>query len=192
MATKDEDLDISKAIRILAFRAVETKEGGYTTRYVCRWYSREFHVPLPEVESIPFEEILQHFYECRYEAMEEEDIDEERRLLCETAAERIAREKTEAQQAINDDEFEKLIRDEVMAAKKKAAAQGVVDKPVPAKEEAIRTEAESAMPDSLAKPKADPVVRNIPEGIKMEFADDGELDDVGDCDIMGPPPKKKA
>lgn len=53
----------------------------YQIRMITRWYSRNFHTPLTEVQKIPVEEILQTFYECRYEEMEDDDLEIERKRL---------------------------------------------------------------------------------------------------------------
>ena len=74
---RDEDLDLLKAMRLCSYGAVKKKDNEYLLRFVCRWYSREFHTPLHLVENYPVEEVLQHFFECRYETMEDEDLEEE-------------------------------------------------------------------------------------------------------------------
>lgn len=53
----------------------------YQIRLITRWYSRTFYTPLTEVFKIPVEEILQAFYESRYEEMEPDDLESERQRL---------------------------------------------------------------------------------------------------------------
>jgi len=53
------------AIRVLALEAAENPTDLQIMAKLDRWFSREFHVPLPEVEKLPDEYILKHFFEDR-------------------------------------------------------------------------------------------------------------------------------
>ena len=61
--------DIYRAEQLKALQAVLIGSEAYFYRRVCRWYSNEFHTPLKDVEILPYEHILQHYYENKLEAM---------------------------------------------------------------------------------------------------------------------------
>lgn len=67
-------------LRILALRNAARPElapGEYRVRRVQRWYSKTFHVPLPDVADLPWEDVLLAWYESHYEEMEPELLEEE-------------------------------------------------------------------------------------------------------------------
>jgi len=53
---------------------VLNKSNAYFFRRIVRWYSTTFHTPLHIVESLPWYEILQHYYESQYEKMNETEL----------------------------------------------------------------------------------------------------------------------
>lgn len=55
--------DVLRALRVIALAEADdlSYDGWY--KYICRWYSREFHTPLPQVESMPEEIVLKTYYE---------------------------------------------------------------------------------------------------------------------------------
>lgn len=81
-------------IRVLALASVVKQNGEYFLRYIFRWYSKEFATPLHVVESLPLEDILMHFYECRYEEMEQPHREEEIHRLIKSK-EQLLQEKRE-------------------------------------------------------------------------------------------------
>lgn len=79
------------AIQKSALWAVVSPDGDAVLRNLFRWYSKTFHTPLADVEDIPIEFILQHYFETQYEELEEEDRHNLVILLLETREEREAR-----------------------------------------------------------------------------------------------------
>lgn len=57
------DLESLKNLKILA--ACEADEETFEAFYesICRWYSREFSTPLPQVEDMPVEKVLMTYYQ---------------------------------------------------------------------------------------------------------------------------------
>jgi hypothetical protein len=47
---------------------------GYFYRKVIRWFSKTFNTPINQVNSTPWDEILQHYYEAHYEQMPKNDL----------------------------------------------------------------------------------------------------------------------
>jgi hypothetical protein len=60
------DAKTIKNLKILAVR--DTINPSYESQYrsICRWFSTTFSVPLPEVEAMPDEYVLRHYYEHIY------------------------------------------------------------------------------------------------------------------------------
>lgn len=61
-------------IKIQAFESYLNEDDQYFYRKVCRWYSTEFHTPLTEVEKLPWDYILLHYYESSLEKMDYNDV----------------------------------------------------------------------------------------------------------------------
>jgi hypothetical protein len=71
------DANTLKAIQVLALRSVEDPTFEDFFERVCRWYSKSFSVPLPDVESIPDEKILRAYFEEHYYELATSDSDED-------------------------------------------------------------------------------------------------------------------
>ena len=62
-------------LRLEAMRSVLKNDAGFTYRSICRWYSQAYNTPLHEVGTptgvVSMEEVLQTFYEARYAEMDD-------------------------------------------------------------------------------------------------------------------------
>lgn len=195
MAKDDDDyINSLKATRLLAFRAVDKKEPEYVLRYIMRWYSREFFTPLHVVEELPIDDILTHFFECRYEGMDEHELEEEGEDLRMTPAEALAKEEAEEAAAEEDDEFEREAQEE--ASRQEATKPVTTPARLPEGEPEPPAIPVAVMGENLPTvfkelaDKADPSIKEIPPEIEMVFVDDGEMDEMGTWDLLGPPKKK--
>ncbi len=189
---RDEDLDLLKAIRLCAFGAVKERDSDYILRHIFRWYSREFHTELEKVEEIPLEKVLTAFFECRYENMEDEDLDEEDSRLRETYAERLEREAREKAESEDDDEFFRETVKEAATVNAKRSldepmADPDLDRPMflPIMGEKL-PQSFKQIADSMESK-----LKTVPAEVKMEFVSEDELDALDDWDILGPPSKNK-
>lgn len=101
------------SIRLIALRDVLLEPEEYLVRKVCRWYSRELRTPLTEVLLLPWDEVLRHYFEAKYEDMDEAELEQERIDLIQTEDERRAREMDDEQKrvidAAGDAEFQRLV-----------------------------------------------------------------------------------
>lgn len=71
-------MDLYRDLRLLALANVLAEDDSeYSIRKVFRWYSKEFFTPLHMVEDLPLDEIMTHYYESHYEALEGQDVQEE-------------------------------------------------------------------------------------------------------------------
>ncbi len=105
------------ALRTIALREVLNGGPDYWLRQVFRWYSREFSVPLPSVSDLPMDHVLQAYYECHYEKMEEDDREAERHFLIETDEDRRKRLADEERRVVEDLEYERAAAAEAVKAK---------------------------------------------------------------------------
>lgn len=105
------------AVRTKALIAVTKPDVAASMRRIFRWYSREFSTPLHTVDTLPLEDILQAYYEDRYESMEEPLLEQEMAEMSLTPAERA---KVEAAQTEADEEFEAMVLAQIKQAEDQA------------------------------------------------------------------------
>jgi hypothetical protein len=98
-----------KAIKTLAMAAVVSENDDYNLRYVQRWYSKEYSTPLADVEDIPVPDLLQTYFEVRYEDMAATDRKQEIERLLETEEEHRLRCREEDAEEASLAEFAKQI-----------------------------------------------------------------------------------
>lgn len=114
---------------------VTAPDADYEYRRVVRWYAKTFHTPIALVREIPFEELLQDYYESVYEDMEDAEPDAndelertplevERDLLAEDDAERAARLAKEKADREVGDRFMKMVEAEEIRKAEKWAKLG--------------------------------------------------------------------
>lgn len=169
-------------LKLLAMHAVVTEPGEYTTRHIFRWYSREFGTPLHVVESLPLEDVLQHYFECQYEELAEEQRAETiRRLLIDP--DKLSRIKRQ-EDAEDADAWE---------FGKEAAAQAPADVPInapPVDPITERFEAARKQVEDLSK-KIDTAMESatlkepLPENVHLTF-EDLDSPEVDDAPSFGP------
>jgi hypothetical protein len=67
------DAKLIRAIQVLALKAVEEPDDEAIYSRICRWYSREFSTPLPEVENLDPIHVLSHYFQDKYLTMSSGD-----------------------------------------------------------------------------------------------------------------------
>ena len=124
-------MDYYTAIRLNALDAVLSGDNQeYVLRHIFRWYSKTFATPLNEVEELPLEDVLTHYYETKYEDMKDIEIDMEKASLLETNEERQDRmRKLDEEKALQLDLTSKkeLMEELFRPAKKKEGLPGLGD-----------------------------------------------------------------
>lgn len=150
------------AIRARALRSILQPDYEYNLRHIFRWYSRSFATPLHHVPNLPLEDVLQAFFEERYETMEAQNQDplirEELDDLVMTPTERAEKEKLVQQYEEADDEWLAQIEADLAEGK----AVGKKKKP---------------------PPPVDP-------DVKISFVNTDLLAQLADLDPLAPPKKK--
>lgn len=101
-------MDNYKAIKTSSLKNVLKPNFEYHIRKLYRWYSKQFHTPLQECFDIPVEIVLMHFFEEKYEAMNEEELQEEVHSLLETEDQRKERIEQEEQDKVAEYEMFRL------------------------------------------------------------------------------------
>jgi hypothetical protein len=91
-------MSIIESIQKTALLAAIEPDGEAVLRNLFRWFSKTFHTPLADVEEMPIEYILQHYFESQYEELENEDKHNLIIFLLESKEEREARKKRESQE----------------------------------------------------------------------------------------------
>ncbi len=156
-------------LQVLAFREVLAETNEYRLRFLYRWYSKTFATPLHRVSSIPLTDVLEAFWEERYEKMEPEELETERGRLLETDAERLARLIKEDRDKV---ELESFV-EEVKATA--AVTQKIPDLKVPAPVKTQRPIPEPSLPEASQLKKASD---SLPENISIKFTPTDFFDEL--------------
>jgi succinate dehydrogenase flavin-adding protein (antitoxin of CptAB toxin-antitoxin module) len=112
-------VDRLEALQATALLAVIRESDDYLVRRILRWYSTTFHTPLHQVEELPFDYILTHYFETMYENVGDAKRRKYARLMSETDEERASREERESDDAFVK-KMEKVARREAEAAEKRS------------------------------------------------------------------------
>jgi hypothetical protein len=132
-------------------------------RRIQRAYSKKYSTPLPVVQDLPAEEVLQAYYEGAFEEMDDEEREEYIDFLTETDEQRAEREKNESDEEKRDDDFVEALTKEVeqdVAAGRKGRVQ----------RKRKRRRAPDAKPTELEGGQDEPL-------INMQFGEGGNLID---------------
>ena len=180
-----DEINSLKATRLLAYRAVTKRDPEYVFRHILRWYSRTFSTPLHEVEDLPIDEVMRHFFVVRFEDMDESELEEEELDLRLTDAEKKTKAEKEKTDSVADDDFYALMQAKANAtspAVKPATADGAIPttEPLPL-----------GLPANFQKlaDTAEAAEKMIPPDIKMTFVSDKEIEDMESWDLLGAPSK---
>lgn len=107
--------DDLNAIAALAFCSVDSPDWDSFYRKICRWFSKNYSVPLPQVENELSEEyVLRHYFEDMYVNLSESNSDESHKQWAETKG-RIAalfKEKASDEDVDEDSYWEKALEEE--------------------------------------------------------------------------------
>jgi uncharacterized protein YdaU (DUF1376 family) len=85
--------------QINALHSVLIGDENYYYRKMCRFVSQNFSIPLNEVEKMPVDYVLMHYFEGTYEGWEEKDLVNLAKELC--APDMKAEEEEQIQAAID-------------------------------------------------------------------------------------------
>lgn len=161
------------ALRLRAMRAVLTPDEDAHLRRIFRWYSQTFHTPLHQVEELPVVDVLQAFYEDKYETMAEEDREKELIELLETEEERALRLKEQDERQTDTFDFAKFTEAEVRRKEEQKKLKDLA----PDQAEKFKQVPESKLPTAMER---------LPEGVEIKFVSadtfEAELEGFGGLD----------
>jgi hypothetical protein len=183
-------LDLLKAIAPVAFDAVKEPRTPTTCSGSSSAGTAASFDPLPEVEAMPLEEVLMHFFECRYEGMEDEELDGGRSAWPRPAPSGCPRGEGEAGRGGRRRLFQAASRPSPTPTgqARRPAARRPWTTPTSTGPCSCRSWARSCpRPSRTSWPKMDPKLKSVPPEIKMEFVTEAELGDLDDWDVLGPP-----
>lgn len=166
-------MDLFEALQLRAAKAYLEPDHEAWLRRIFRYYSKNFHVPLPEVEALPLEHVLTTYYEDVIAQMDTDAREEAFDWLAMTEEERERMKKEEKVKEEKDDEFFESLNSEV----KKGMTKG------PPKERP------KFKPPVVKKPLSKPPPAPPGPDIKMRF-DSNLMEAVGNLDPLAPPPRK--
>lgn len=141
-------------LQLKALDCIFNPTDEYLQRKICRWYSKEFNTPLKDVYSIPFDEILTHYYESKFENIPYNDLID---ILIEDFLPELSIEK--------DEENEKWIKELEQEQEQTLKANK--------KRQSLNNQIEPAT--KKQSPTSDPALQ--PEDVVMNF-DDNDFGDI--------------
>jgi hypothetical protein len=118
-------MDTVEAIRLIALRDVIKGGTEYSLRYLYRWYSKTFATPLAEVYDLDLHDLLQAFFEEKFEGMEPDALEETREELLLTEAQRAEEAAKMTADARAEAELLEMSRQETQGLEKLTAAAPV-------------------------------------------------------------------
>lgn len=141
-------------IQKIAFLSVLRPDYDAWIRKVCRWYSRTFKTPLDQVEDLPINYVLQHYWETVFDEMEDAEKRQALMELLETPEDR--KKRVEQEQRAEEDFV--------------AAAQAEVDKEKIKNKQTLK-KAIKGLEKLAMKPPEPP-----PEEVEVKFVDEAVLE----------------
>ena len=171
-------MNVYKAIKLLSFRNVTSQDADaeYILRKIFRWYSKTFYTPLHTIPDLPLEDVLQAYYECHYEELNLDQLEEERKLLIITPEEEEETNKQKDANAAESFEFMKEVEEEEKAKAKPSQSKTISDTPIESKQSGLVTPVESKPQKEHISP-----IELLPD-IVMQFE---ELNDFLESDALG-------
>lgn len=113
-----------KAIQILAIKAIENPTYEDQFRFICRWFSKTFSIPLNKVDEYSEEEILQAWFEERFKDMLDSGDDEQRKAY-EEIRQNIIYEEELKEAEDEDEEWVKEMQRQVQEEQKNQESQSL-------------------------------------------------------------------
>lgn len=185
------EIDELRAVRVLAMKAVVDAEGDlgepkidydYFVRKLCRWFAETFETPYHVVCRMPVLDLFQHFYEHKYERMDESERHEELVQLCETVEEAAERKKKEESASAADDDF---FKEAMELAKKKNKGKSLEAISIPREEPGFIPTLGGKVEVPILSQEELKSVEKLPT-FDMDF----DMDKMDELDILAKPPVK--
>ena len=151
-------MDTVEAIRVIALRDVLMGGSSYNLRFLHRWFSKTFSTPLQDVYALDINELLQAFFEEKYESMDEDEREQARQDLLESEEEK--------QTKISQRDADRAAEEELV---KMSQTQNVAGVPLAGVAPPVNLE-------GLHDPVKLSSLPELPQNVKMDFVDDQEFE----------------
>jgi len=99
-------------IHDIALASVLEPDEAYYYRKICRSFSERYHMPLPDVEKLPYDYVLKHYFEHQIEQLNESDAEEASYAL-ETRIQRAINPNYDAEEEESIEDFVQMVEDEI-------------------------------------------------------------------------------
>lgn len=196
-------MDVFESLQAQALLAVLEPDHDAWMRHICRFYSKTFHVPLPQVVELPVEDLVLAYFEDRFEEMDDDGRQEVLERLLETPEERKRHDTSTRSLSKKDETFLDNLNREVeegitqgppKATSRKRVAQAATQAGLPAglsklAERVRRTKEKAEGRAGATLPKAKPMPP-LPD-IRMTFGGGNLTDKWSNLDPLGAPVRKK-
>lgn len=163
-------MSVIQDIQKIALLSVLEPDDEANLRRIHRWFSKTFFLPLPEVENLPIEYILLHYFETLYAELDEEEQKKQVEYAIETEEERQHRIKNEEE---TDKEFVRMMNEEAKELKSKPMSKAELFSSFKVHKDKTRA---VAIDESLLKKPEVPVLKE--EEIKIDYTDSDLMDDI--------------
>ena len=116
------DNELLKAIQIIAMDGIDRDTSDQWYKHLCRWYSRQFHTPLPQVLDLSHEEVVRTYFEDTLYGIKHGDSDKANEIWAELKLDVTTTEDQREQARLEDDAWadEMLAKIKAEEVKKKA------------------------------------------------------------------------
>lgn len=181
-----EDFDRLNGIKLKALRGAWKPDRNAILRKIFRWYSKEFHTPLAEVEDLPLEDVLLHWFEVSYETLDNVERHNLAIELLETPTERAKREMEDKSA---DEAFFMLTSQKAKETQDKQKVRKQLADTVKGLKTSFKEMRETIFGEGSKKPVPSIAIGDAKEIVTVTF-DDNLLDD-NEFDALATPPIEK-
>jgi hypothetical protein len=150
------------SVKVRALASVMEPNHDDALRDIFEWYSRTFHTPLHEVDTLPLDEVLIAYYRFIYREMEPEERHNLAIWLLETPEERAERKRSETQLDEKAIEEAKAHNARVQGKSKRSKAEQIFEQMKARVKD--RFDSEDGIGKKLNLPDEKPLSARIPEG----------------------------
>lgn len=75
------NIDDIRRLKLICLAKAYEPDSEFIYRRICRWYSKNFATPLREVENLPIEYVLQHYFEETFDTLATSNNDNDLQTL---------------------------------------------------------------------------------------------------------------
>jgi len=165
----------------IALLAVLQPDDDAFIRRIYRWFSTTFHVPLPDVDDLPLDYVLLHYFEANFEQLDDDQKHNKIISLLETVEEKRQRE---LEEKADDEAFLKMAEAEVKGLQEGRDTPDIKALKGTSLRYQKKGNTEVAIDDSVLEEQKK-ALNELPE-IKLNYIDENLMDQLGETDFTAP------